>query len=222
MLIFEPYRDQLTNWPKTGRHILAQFDDETIYVYQAFCPSIAEFAVNNQYFGGGFGFRRMTWIKTNFLWMMYRSGWATKLNQERILAIRLKRNFFEDLARLAVPSLPDLKRYGTIGNWEAEVKASDVRLQWDPDRHPSGNRLERRAIQIGIRGSILKTYAREALASIDDITSLVSEQRLRLGNGCKGLLTPRERIFRPVDPGVALSIGIDKLPDSLPESNIVF
>jgi len=24
---------------------------------------------------------RMTWIKPNFLWMMYRSGWASKKNQ---------------------------------------------------------------------------------------------------------------------------------------------
>ena len=33
---------------------------------------------------------RMTWIKPNFLWMMYRSGWAEKKGQENILAIYLK------------------------------------------------------------------------------------------------------------------------------------
>ncbi len=38
---------------------------------------------------------RMTWIKPNFLWMMYRSGWAVKKNQERILAIKLTKKGFE-------------------------------------------------------------------------------------------------------------------------------
>jgi hypothetical protein len=37
----------------------------------------------------------MTWIKPSFLWMMYRSGWATKQNQEYILAIKMKRSGFE-------------------------------------------------------------------------------------------------------------------------------
>ncbi|MFM7854759.1 MAG: DUF4291 family protein [Flammeovirgaceae bacterium] len=29
----------------------------------------------------GLSLNRMTWMKPNFLWMMYRSGWATKHNQ---------------------------------------------------------------------------------------------------------------------------------------------
>ncbi len=35
-------------WPKEGRHILAQYDEESIVVYQAYCPEIAEFAVKHQ------------------------------------------------------------------------------------------------------------------------------------------------------------------------------
>ena len=31
----------------------------------------------------------MSWIKTSFLWMMHRSGWGTKENQERILQINI-------------------------------------------------------------------------------------------------------------------------------------
>ena len=55
----------------------------TVVVYQAFNPEIAQYAVQNQHFGGpAYNFNRMSWIKTNFLWMMYRSGWATKKNQE--------------------------------------------------------------------------------------------------------------------------------------------
>ena len=48
--------------------------------------------------------RGMSWIKPNFLWMMFRCGWATKVNQERVLAIHLRRPFFESLLAEAIPS----------------------------------------------------------------------------------------------------------------------
>ena len=35
-------------WPKEGRHILAQYDDDTVVVYQAFSLVIAEYAIRNQ------------------------------------------------------------------------------------------------------------------------------------------------------------------------------
>ena len=47
--------------------------------------------------GGEFKFERMSWIKTNFLWMMYRCGWASKKNQERVLAITISREGFEEI-----------------------------------------------------------------------------------------------------------------------------
>ncbi len=107
------YLDQESDWPRSGRHILAQFDDDSIYVYQAYRPSIARFAVEHQAFGGDFSFGRMSWIKPNFLWMMYRSGWATKEGQEHILAVRLRRAFFDELLRLVVPSTFDSRRFAT-------------------------------------------------------------------------------------------------------------
>lgn len=70
----ELYINQKENmWPQSGRHILAQFDKETIVVYQAFCPEIADYVVKHGSFGGPkYSFTRMTWVKTNFMWMMYR------------------------------------------------------------------------------------------------------------------------------------------------------
>ena len=35
-------------WPRQGRHILAQYDDDSVVVYQAYCPEIAEYAVKHQ------------------------------------------------------------------------------------------------------------------------------------------------------------------------------
>ncbi|HBY80240.1 MAG TPA: DUF4291 domain-containing protein, partial [Cyanobacteria bacterium UBA11148] len=42
-LLTEPYLTQVNNWPSSGRHILAQFDQNSLVVYQAFRPSIGHF-----------------------------------------------------------------------------------------------------------------------------------------------------------------------------------
>ena len=40
------------------------------------------------YFGGDhFSLNRMSWVKPNFLWMMYRSGWGQKEGQVVVLAV---------------------------------------------------------------------------------------------------------------------------------------
>ena len=44
----------------------------------------------------------MSWIKTNFLWMMYRSGWACKPGQERVLAVRITREGFDSILAKAL------------------------------------------------------------------------------------------------------------------------
>lgn len=67
------------------KKINAIYNDKTIRVYQAFNEQIATEAVKLGTFGESFRRGRMTWIKPSFLWIMYRSGWAEKENQEHIL-----------------------------------------------------------------------------------------------------------------------------------------
>ncbi|MFO0977221.1 MAG: DUF4291 family protein [Planctomycetaceae bacterium] len=81
-LITEEWTRQQQHWPESGRVIMAQSDSHSVVVYQAYRPSIGLFAAEHGYFGGDFSLSRMTWIKPNFLWMMYRSGWGTKPDQE--------------------------------------------------------------------------------------------------------------------------------------------
>jgi hypothetical protein len=69
-LLTEPYSSRIARWPRTGRHILARFTDDAVVVYQAYHPVIGRFAAQNKHFGGEFSLSRMSWIKTNFLWMM--------------------------------------------------------------------------------------------------------------------------------------------------------
>ena len=52
-LTWENYKEQsAAHWPSLGRHLLAQYDQDCIVVYQAFCPDIADYAVKNGKFGG--------------------------------------------------------------------------------------------------------------------------------------------------------------------------
>jgi Domain of unknown function (DUF4291) len=188
----EPYLDQLARWPTSGKHILAQFDDTSIIVYQAYCPAIARFAVKNQRFGGKFSFERMSWIKPNFLWMMYRSGWASKQDQEHILAIRIPRTCFDQLLREAIASSFRASGFALEAEWNAAIARSEVRLQWDPDHDPAGNKQERRAVQLGLRGETLEKFGHEWIVEIQDITAFVKEQAHR---SHKELLLPREEVY---------------------------
>jgi Domain of unknown function (DUF4291) len=132
-LVTELYHSQLDRLPKSGNHIVAQYDAQSIVVYQAYRPAIGRFAAEHGYFGGEFKFERMSWIKPNFLWMMYRSGWGTKEGQEVTLVIWLGRAAFEEILAAAVHSkfLPEI--YASESEWKTAVRRSPVRLQWDPD-----------------------------------------------------------------------------------------
>jgi hypothetical protein len=206
------YVHQTREWPKSGRHILAQFDASSIYVYQAYRPVIARFAVANQGFGGEFSFSRMSWIKPNFLWMMYRAGWASKEGQEHILAVRITRSFFDELLKSSVASAFDPVRFSKQEEWKSCIESSEVRLQWDPDHDPHGAPLERRALQLGLRGSMLRRYSDE-LISIEDISSQVAEQRELLSSRGEELQTPEEHLYVPADPAAATAVGLDRMDD---------
>ncbi|BDI29976.1 hypothetical protein CCAX7_20270 [Capsulimonas corticalis] len=195
-LITKPYREQAGAWPASGRHIMAQYDEDSIVVYQAYTPSIARYAAARGRLGGGFKRDRMTWIKPNFLWMMYRCGWATKERQERVLAIRLTREGFEEILAHAVHSAYVEGVYENEEQWRTASRDSDVVMQWDPDHGPMGEKLERRAVQLGLRGDTLARYVDDWVVGIEDITDFVHEQS---GNAVAErrdrLMTPWERVY---------------------------
>jgi hypothetical protein len=208
-LITEPYNTQLERWPRRGRHVLAQFDAESVIVYQAYRPAIGTYAVQHQTFGGEFSFNRMTWVKTNFLWMMYRSGWGTKPDQEVTLAIRIQRAGFDELLRSAVHSSFEPSVYADQASWNNAVAGSEVRLQWDPDHNPSGAKQERRAIQLGIRGEALQRYAKQWIIAIEDISTFVAAQRPLAQHAANyaHLIIPREEVYPMPDHATAERLG---------------
>lgn len=165
------------NISQNYKKIFAQFNESTIRVYQAYNNRIADEAISLGTFGSHFKIDRMTWIKPSFLWMMYRSGWATKEGQERVLAIDIKRSGFSNILENAVLSAFKAEMHGQYKNWKSQLEESQIRCQWDPDRDIYGNALDRRAIQLGLKGSMVKNYVSDWIVEIRDITNTVIEIR---------------------------------------------
>jgi len=214
-LVTASYTEQAALWPPTGRHVLAQHDAETVIVYQAFRPSIANFAIRHGSFGHDFSYARMSWIKPNFLWMMYRSGWGTKEDQEMTLGLRLGRRFFDGILGQAVASSLGESCFEREEDWKAALRSSEARLQWDPDHDPHGRAVARRAIQLGLRGSLLEAFGKRELLEVIDMTAFVEAQRAELQrSGTSRLRTPLERLYVPGDEAVAKRLGLDRPADT--------
>ncbi len=212
-LITEPYNDQTAHWPTSGRHILSQYDENRFVVYQAYKPQIGHFAARHGHFGSeAFSLNRMTWVKPNFLWMMHRCGWATKENQEVILAIWLDRAGFDAILKKAVLSSYDRDIYESEAAWKRALSASAVRVQWDPDYSPVDGKLERRALQIGLGGKAAAHYAQGGwIIHIEDITDFVHEQHKNAVRPYVNLILPRERPYVIEDVATIKNLGMSDL-----------
>lgn len=178
------------------KEIRAFYTEDTIRVYQAYNEAIAEEAVKKGTFGNSFKMDRMTWIKPSFLWMMYRCGWGTKENQERVIAIDIRRDAFDYLVQNAVISSYKEDMGISFSEWKEQIKQSEIRCQWDPERDIHGNPLGYRSIQLGLRGEAVKKYVREWIVKITDITDYVNElnAKKRLGEDISPLL-PKEQVY---------------------------
>ena len=191
------------------KSIRAQFDAESITVYQAYNKEIAQAAVAAQTFvSPPFKMSRMTWIKPSFLWMMYRAGWGEKKDQERILAIQVKRSGFEWALKNSCLSHFQANIHPNIETWKAALEASPVRLQWDPEKDIHLQNLPYRSIQIGLSEIAVQHFVSDWIVGIQDITSGCKEIQILVKNGQLKAATdllPKEEIY-PLSPAIAQHI----------------
>jgi Domain of unknown function (DUF4291) len=160
------------NDPVPYRQVRAVFDESTIVVYQAYPPEIAEPALAAGTFVPPFGMSRMTWIKPSFLWMAYRSGWASKPGQTSVLRIRIKRSGFEWALANSCLSHFDRKQHTSEAAWSAQVRKTPVRVQWDPEQTIHMQPQQKiRSLQIGLSGEAVELYVNDWITSIEDATT---------------------------------------------------
>lgn len=190
--------------------IRADYDRDTIVVYQAYREAIAKPAIVNKKFVAPFSFNRMTWIKPSFLWMMERSNYGRKSGQECILAIRIKRSAWEYVLSQAVLTHPSADVYANGALWNMQFEEAKVHVQWDPERNIRGGKLDCRSIQVGISRHLIETYNNDWITDIVDYRPLVDKiYDLRMKgryDKAKDLL-PKEKVY-PVSGEIMQRLGM--------------
>jgi hypothetical protein len=142
--------------------------------------------------------------------MMYRSNWASSKNQDTILAIWLKREAFERYLAVAAHTMFYPEIHATKKDFQKGMRDSKERLQWDPDHSPSGGKVTRRAVQIGLR-NVESFINGDDIVQIQDITAKVREQyKYVTAKKTEELLTPRERVYKMSAVEIAKRIVLDE------------
>ncbi|MFD8635215.1 MULTISPECIES: DUF4291 domain-containing protein [unclassified Streptomyces] len=157
------------------RQIRAAHTDTTVTVYQAYAPHLGDPAARDGRFPAAWKRERMTWIKPSFLWMMYRCGWATKPDQETVLAVEITRAGFDHALRHACLSHFEHGTHTDREAWKRSLRDSSARVQWDPERDLHLGPLPYRSLQLGLSGPFSRAYADEWTVSIRDVTPLARE-----------------------------------------------
>lgn len=159
----------------------------------------------------------MTWIKPSFLWMAYRCGWASKKNQERVLAVEITREGFHWALVHACLSHPSPRLYVDQATWEKRKDSSPVRVQWDPERDFEFQPLEYRSLQVGLKGEAVDRYIDEWIVGIKDVTGLMQDVGRLVSEGqleeAKRRMPVEEEYVLPAD--VARVIGADEVGDAV-------
>ena len=192
-----------------SRQIRAVHTTDSVTVYQAYSTAIADAALNAQTFVAPFKRSRMTWIKPSFLWMAYRSGWATKPGQERVLAIQISRSGFEWSLTNSCLSHFEEPTYTSKEEWQTRLAASSVRIQWDPERNLHHAPLQHRSIQIGLSHKAVDLYVDKWIQSIEDKTDLCHQIRdlVQVNDQTRvNELLPPESLY-PLPTNLAETIG---------------
>jgi hypothetical protein len=183
--------------------IRADFDRETIVIYQAYSPTIADAALAAQRFVSPFSLHRMTWIKPSFLWLMHRSNWGQKSRQERVLAVRITRAGWEKALSLAVLTSFDPTVFRSPDEWAERFRTAPVHLQWDTERSLRGAALPYYSIQIGLGRQIIGHYVEQWVTRIEDDTPRVRKMYEMIRSG------QAEKAKRHLPPEKVYPIGSD-------------
>jgi hypothetical protein len=157
------------------RQVRALYTERTITVYQAYPDEFAEASLAEGRFPRPF--TRKTWINPSFLRMMYRSGWATKRDRERVLAVQITREGFEWALRHSALTSYEPGTYASPEEWAERRQENPVEITWDPERSVTLAPLPWRAIQLGLSREAVTRYARTWITGLTDVTAIAHQLR---------------------------------------------
>jgi hypothetical protein len=138
------------------RQVRAAQTQTTVRVYQACSPAVADSALEKQTFVAPFERDGTTWLVPSFRWAAYGSGYGSKPGRERILAVDITRNGFEEAIARATGGGP-------------------VLVRWDAERDLDHTALNFETIRIGLTGDVIDDYADEWITAITDVTPVMRD-----------------------------------------------
>ena len=195
--------------PKHGRWLVGSADSKTIVVYQSLSREISRPAIKNKRFAAPFDFNRLSWVKPSFLWTMHRTNWGRL--DDCILGVRIDRVGLFGLLSESVSAKYESIQFPKKCKWDKLVRKNGVLTQWDPEYDLMDCRMNRMAIQIGLRGDALKFYASDLIVEINDLTDFVREQRNRIqSRRLDEVVVPLEQVVQ-VDSSLANWLGIESV-----------
>ncbi|HEY9709838.1 MAG TPA: DUF4291 family protein [Oculatellaceae cyanobacterium] len=121
--------------------------------------------------------------------------------QRQILAnfdneIKLSHDGFQTILSQGIPTVFEPGLFETELDWQLALRRGEVRYQWDPDRDLRLRRLERRALQVGISGSVVRDYVNRWILGIEDVTELAHGIKEAIASKQEQLpLVPEERVY---------------------------
>ncbi len=116
---------------------------------------------------------------------------------------------FETILSQATFSSYKKELYVSEEIWRNELESTEVRLQWDPDHDPFGLKETRKAMQIGMKGEVLKKFCTVWLLKVEDITDFVkAEYKKVLVKNIDDLNVPFEELIILEDEVIEKRIGV--------------
>lgn len=190
------------------KQIYAAYDNEGLFVYQAFKPKIVATAAAKGTFGTGFNTNRLTWIKPSFAWVLQRTKYATKHRMNAIARIKLSHEGWLHILQQSIPTQYDAQRYPSEEVWQQALEPAPVIHQWDPERDLVGKKLNQAAIQVGIRNEELSlSYVNDWILGIEDVTDLAHEIGAVYKQHNLSLpVVPEEKLY-PISEELGLALG---------------
>lgn len=188
--------------------IFANFDDEGVYLYQAFKPETVSVAVEKGTFGKGFGLDRITWIKPSFAWLLRRSKYASKNRMQAIAKIKVSHQSWLEILEQSIETHFNPNIFENEDIWQSSLNKSDVIHQWDPERDLDGRPLDRQAIQVGIRGEVIKKYVESYILKVEDVTDLAKEIGLVVKAKTNNFPEVPEEKYYPLNDDLKDNLGV--------------
>eukprot|EP01107_Rhizomastix_libera_P000254 TRINITY_DN10452_c2_g1_i1.p1 TRINITY_DN10452_c2_g1~~TRINITY_DN10452_c2_g1_i1.p1 ORF type:complete len:1145 (+),score=355.65 TRINITY_DN10452_c2_g1_i1:10-3444(+) len=161
--------------PESGKHVVAQYDHDTIVLYLSLSQSVCTNFLQTGKFDGS---HSINWFQTSFYGIVKQSKWGTKKDHERILAFRIPLSVFVQSLSIAVPStFQKSESYPSESQWKEAYERSETFFEWYGEIEIHGQAVKRKSIRLGLKAKSLTQMIHEKSLEMEDMTDFMRTQK---------------------------------------------